>query len=164
VIRVVLMALVLLAVFWALHKFRNTPAASMSKGLKASAWIIGGLLLLLLVGSGKLNSLFALAGVAIAFALRVIPVILNYAPQLHRVWLLFTQGNGPQQQQSSKPSRSGAMTRQEALDILGLKSGASEEDIIKAHRKLISRLHPDRGGSDYLAAQINLAKQTLLPH
>ncbi len=54
------------------------------------------------------------------------------------------------------------MTKAEALDVLGLKPDASKQDIVNAHRKLISKLHPDRGGSDYLAAQINLAKKTLL--
>jgi DnaJ-class molecular chaperone len=48
------------------------------------------------------------------------------------------------------------------LQVLGLKAGASKAEIIAAHRKLISKVHPDKGGSDFLAAQINLAKQILL--
>jgi hypothetical protein len=55
-----------------------------------------------------------------------------------------------------------AMTPDEAYEILGLKPGASRTDIIAAHKRLLQRVHPDRGGSDYLAVRINLAKATLL--
>ncbi len=65
-------------------------------------------------------------------------------------------------QQQAGPGSGNTMGRAEALAVLGLKEGAAEEDIIAAHRKLIQKVHPDRGGNDYLAAQINLAKDLLL--
>ena len=55
------------------------------------------------------------------------------------------------------------MAREEALQILGLKEGATEDDIKAAYRRLMSRLHPDMGGTDYLAAKVNAAKDMLLP-
>lgn len=56
----------------------------------------------------------------------------------------------------------GGLSRQEAYAILGLDEGASEDEVIEAHRRLIQKLHPDRGGNDYLSAKINQAKTTLL--
>jgi hypothetical protein len=65
-------------------------------------------------------------------------------------------------QQQAGNNDSGDMNRREALSILGLPEDASDEDIVAAHRKLIQKLHPDRGGNDYLASKINQAKDFLL--
>ena len=56
------------------------------------------------------------------------------------------------------------MDRAQALQILGLAEGATRAQIKEAHRRLISGIHPDHGGSDYLAAQINQAKDFLLEY
>lgn len=77
----------------------------------------------------------------------------------------FPGGFADQQQSDTderQPGGSDAMTRKEALAVLGLKEDASDDDIVAAHRSLIQKLHPDRGGNDYLAAKINEAKDFLL--
>jgi hypothetical protein len=71
-------------------------------------------------------------------------------------------GEAPFGQQKAPPGESGAMGRKEALAVLGLGEAATEEEVIAAHRKLMQKLHPDRGGNDYLAAKINQAKDLLL--
>ena len=61
-----------------------------------------------------------------------------------------------------RPSADREMDKEQALAVLGLSSDASKEEIVDAHRRLMQKLHPDRGGSDYLAATLNLAKRVLL--
>lgn len=76
------------------------------------------------------------------------------------VWRHDAQADGGDRE--ARPPRTGAMTKQEAYQILGLEAGAGAADIRKAHRRLMQRLHPDLGGSSFLAARINEAKDVLL--
>ncbi|MCW9014139.1 MAG: DnaJ domain-containing protein [Gammaproteobacteria bacterium] len=85
-----------------------------------------------------------------------VALLMAFMDRYHHGWRKQqgAQGNGH--------ASTGNMTRQEAREILQVSESATEKEIIEAHRRLIQKLHPDRGGSDYLAAKINQAKETLL--
>jgi hypothetical protein len=69
----------------------------------------------------------------------------------------------PDWREAPPPRADGRMTREEALSVLGLREGATEVEIRRAHRRLMLAAHPDQGGSDWLAARLNEARDTLIP-
>ena len=83
------------------------------------------------------------------------PLLETYLDRIHPDW------REAETAQNSQPS-TGPMSPDEAYKVLGLEPGASPEAIIETHRRLMQKLHPDRGGSTYLAAQLNQAKDVLL--
>jgi len=84
-----------------------------------------------------------------------------YLDRMHGGWRK-QAGNSQSAGRQHWDGSGGKMDVQEAYEILGLAPGASREQIIAAHRRLMQKLHPDRGGSSYLAAKINNAKDVLL--
>jgi len=84
----------------------------------------------------------------------------SYLDRRFPAWRQHAQGDAAAGQ--GRAASSGKMTDEEAYQILGLKPGAGRNDIGQAHRALMKKLHPDQGGSTYLAARVNEAKDTLL--
>ncbi len=74
-------------------------------------------------------------------------------------WREDAQGNAAD---GGRATATGKMTEEEAYKILGLQPGARADDVARAHRSLMKKLHPDQGGSTYLAARVNEAKDVLL--
>ena len=73
-------------------------------------------------------------------------------------------GNRGRRHRAGPPNRTTQGLIEEAYAVLGLKAGATRREIVEAHRRLIRQVHPDKGGTDYLAAKINSARDLLLQH
>ncbi len=142
-----------LALFLLLGGLRAFERASITSIKSLLAWIaaLGGLsltLLLILSGRGPL-AFFALS--------------LLY-PLIREHWLARRSrvGAGTPPPGSGSANPSGPMSLAEAYEVLGLKPGAGEAEIQDAYRRLMRAAHPDSGGSDWLAARINQARDILL--
>lgn len=110
---------------------------------------------------GVLAALLALLGRVAQFA-QYVPLFKKIFDDVHAKDGQGTGGNHSQQGGAQSPPSHQVMTKQEAADILGVDVHASTDEIRLAHKKLMQKIHPDRGGSDALAKQINQAKDLLL--
>jgi hypothetical protein len=86
-------------------------------------------------------------------------VVAAYLDRAHPDW---REGEEGVSEDGGSATPFGVMDRAQALQVLGLAEGATAADVKDAHRRLIAGMHPDHGGSDFLAAQINQAKDVLL--
>jgi DnaJ family protein C protein 19 len=138
-------AVVLFLLMGGLRAFERASVTSV-KSLFTWIAALGGLslaLLLILTGRG---------GVALG-------ALTLFGPLLYQQW----QAARGRRIGGSAPGRSsGPMTREEAYQVLGLHQNATQSEIREAHRRLMRGAHPDAGGSDWLAARINQARDILL--
>jgi hypothetical protein len=146
----------LVLLMYALGMFSKAQVSSI-KQLSVWTLAIGGLLLtvmLFLTGRGSL---------AIAALVLLGPMVWSWVAEGKR-GKVPPPGGGAGANWGRRPGArpTGGMSQAEALEVLGLKPGASPADIRAAHHRLMRASHPDVGGSDWLAARINQARDVLL--
>lgn len=145
---------------------RGSSAAASGAGALSGWWLLAALLLGLLLVRMGLSRLALIGGGALALLRALAPLL--------RFWPLFLQwsrqagsagagyanapGSGAGDAGPARPAR---MSRREALEVLGLDERATREDVQREYRRLIKRLHPDLGGSTYLTAKLNEARDVL---
>ncbi len=123
--------------------FMNASISQIKSFFLAFAALVMAVSLFYMAITGKLAAAVAL--VAAAF-----PISLAYMRERRRA-----KSTPPKNTTDDK------MTRKKALEILGLKNNASDQDIEAAYKKLMKKIHPDQEGSEWLAAQINQAHDFL---
>jgi hypothetical protein len=148
VLGTVFLVIVLLGAEW----FATAEPRQLARIAQLSLVIIAGLALILFVLSGRLTSV--LIGIL---------ALWPFFPQACRLWKGIIE---PSEQRSDgetvQHDLSLNLSRQQAFAILGLPEEADAQQIRAAHRRLIQKIHPDKGGSTFLAAQVNQAKEILL--
>ena len=139
-------ALALLLFLLMLRAFERAPVSSIKSLLAWIAALGGGTLVLLLVLTGRWPVAFA--GLTL------------FGPLIWERWQASRpgrMGNG-----SAASPRTTSMSVEEAYEVLGLKPGASAAEVRRSYHRLMRQVHPDAGGSDWLAARINQAREVLL--
>ncbi|WP_111640812.1 J domain-containing protein [Marinimicrobium alkaliphilum] len=159
-IQLIGIALLIFAFFMARRRYYSLPPKERRAYLVQYGLIVIFLVLVLLTATGRIHWI----GAAIGGLLLFVKSSAGLLMQLYPLW----QARRQKKQQSGAGGNAVvSSSTQEAMDVLGLKGNIkngeiTREMIIDAHRRLMQKLHPDRGGNDYLAAKINDAKETLL--
>src|SRR5690606_15924997 len=159
----IMLACVLVAIWFLYRVGKDLDRAVRNRVL---SWLLVGLLLVGLVLAFRFGAHWLPLVAAGGWALlrRAFPLLLRAAPFAWSRWSERRHGQAGGAGEQARPTTGkSAMSRDEALQVLGLEEGASRAEILEAYKRLIKQVHPDRpGGSHYFAAKLNQAKAALL--
>lgn len=173
-VRLVMIAALVWLAYIALRSARALSPAGRRKAARYGIVGVPIAALLWLVATGRVSWLFALlapAWLLLGRAWRLLMMLATVRRLLGRVGIGQASGparggGAPRGAPGEREAAPGAATSEveKAYAVLGLQPGAGREEILQAHKRLIQKMHPDKGGSDYLAATINSARDLLLKH
>jgi hypothetical protein len=153
---------ILILVLWAVNAFSKADPKQAARMLRSIGGYAALIFAVFLLFRGEIAAAIPLGALGLGLLGRIwLWPTVYYSHGGQAGWRDYAQrdaasGSGP------RSSSGGKMTEQEAYEILGVEPGASAQEIARAHRSLMKKLHPDQGGSTYLAARVNAAKDTLL--
>ena len=151
-----LIIFIIIGVFYGLKRWRSLPELERNDFIKKIA-IWGGLgVVLALIATGRAHWVTGLLAGLIAIASRVTQLA-AYFPILKT---LFPNAANKKEKMNAQSPRD--MSKEMAAEILGVPVEANADEIRLAHKRLMQKIHPDRGGSEALAKQINQAKDVLI--
>ncbi len=145
----------IIGVIYVIRHIRKQPVEKRT-GLTLKYGLYGlAIALVILVMTGRMHWIAGAIAATLPLVQRFLPVILRILPFIKQI-------NPAQAKENSDTNNSSTIDLDQALKIFGFETITTEEEVIQRHRELIQKNHPDRGGSDFLAAQINEAKDVLL--
>ncbi len=158
-----LLIAVIVALIWAKRSFTKLPPEERKAALMNWSLIGGAIVVVGLILAGRAPWVMGILAALMAVAGRVAQLA-SYFPIFKQI---FGQASGAENGSSQSNGGPGVANNQDmdkrpAAEILGVAENASAEEVKLAHKRLMQKLHPDRGGSDALAKQINRAKDVLL--
>jgi len=149
---IILCVLLISSLLWLKRQQPNQRPRTLLKIL----FIIATVLIVILTISGRLHWLGAALLAVLIFVKKYSFILLRVFPFLRQLL------DKKHKSTSQHVPTHGSLSRQEALEILGLTDDASQEEILTAHKRLMQKFHPDHGGSNFLASQINQARDALI--
>lgn len=154
----VILIITLIASYFYYVKTKSTDPQKRKKLLFKNIFYLVIIIIITLALSGRVSWIIA-AGAALIPIAKFMFLFLWRSLPFIQMWM---RSRKLKEGRNTSSQKNNTLTESEALEILGLEPGSNDEEIVQAHRQLMQKIHPDRGGNNYMATKLNLARDLLL--